>query len=105
MLVTIDAREADYYVGASWTPDGRYVVFTKGKGSQARGPRTVQVWRVAAEGGEPQRLELNADEMWWLRVHPDGNRVAYGTSKTDTEIWVMENFLPKPSASPDAKLR
>ena len=105
MLVTIDAREADYYVGASWTPDGRYVVFTKGKGTQARGPRTVQVWRVAAEGGEPQRLELNADEMWWLRVHPDGRRVAYGTSKTDTEIWVMENFLPKPSASPDAKLR
>ena len=102
-LVRMDAKEADFYVGASWTPDGRYVVFTKGQ--ESRATRKVQVWRVAAEGGEPQRLGLTVDELWWLRVHPDGRHVAFGTSKASTEVWVMENFLPKSAAAPIARAK
>ena len=98
VLVRIDAEEADYYVGASWTPDGRYVVFTKGQKGGTRATRTVQVWRVAAEGGEPQRLGLTVDELWWLRAHPDGRHVAFGTSQARTEVWLMEHFLPTAKA-------
>jgi hypothetical protein len=40
--------------------------------------------------------------LWWVRVHPDGRHVAFGTSKASTEVWVMENFLPKSAAAPIA---
>jgi hypothetical protein len=52
------------------------------------------MWRVVAEGGEPQRLDVGVDAPYYLRVHPDGRRVAIGTWAITTEIWVMENFLP-----------
>jgi Tol biopolymer transport system component len=93
-LVRIGAKEANYRVWPSWTPDGRYVLFVKGL--YGRATRNVQVWRVAAEGGEPQRLGLTVDDLWWLRLHPDGRRVAIGTWTGNIEVWVMENFLPAP---------
>jgi len=81
------------YRFCSWTPDGRYVIFaTTSKGSTPI--ENVQLWRVAAEGGEPQRLDVGVDSPYYLRVHPDGRRVAIGTWTVTTEIWVMENFLP-----------
>jgi hypothetical protein len=30
-----------------------------------------------------------------LSVHPDGQQIAFSAFKRQTEIWVMENFLPE----------
>ena len=90
-------RLLNYRVPLSWTPDGRHIVFVKGL--KGRSTRNVQLWRVPAEGGAAERLGLTVDELWWLRLHPDGRRVALGTWHTKFEIWVMENFLP-PSKKP-----
>jgi hypothetical protein len=46
---------------------------------------------------------LTVDELWWLRLHPDGRRLAIGTYKTSAETWVLENFLPKAAATTTAK--
>lgn len=102
-VVRIDPEEANHRVWPSWTPDGRHVLFARGQ--RGRPTRNVQVWRVAAEGGTPQRLGLTVDELWWLRLHPDGRHVALGTWKTNNEVWVMENFLPKPLAATGAKAK
>jgi len=91
-LVRTDNEEANYRVWPSWTPDGRYVVFAKWLRETAK--RRAQVWRVAAEGGVLQPTELTVDGLSWLRLHPDGRRIATGTQKTSAEVWVMENFLP-----------
>jgi hypothetical protein len=40
--------------------------------------------------------------MGGLRPHPDGRRLATTDFKVNLEVWVMENFLPKPAA-PGAK--
>jgi Tol biopolymer transport system component len=101
-LVRLEEEEAIYRVSPSWTPDGRYVVFVKGLRGTAK--KRVQVWRVAAEGGVPQPTELTVDGLSWLRLHPDGRRIATGTQKVNTEVWVMENFLPK-AAAPTAKAK
>jgi len=94
--------EGTSYRVCSWTPDGRYVIFaTTPKGSTPT--ENVQMWRVAAEGGEPQRLNMDVDAPYYLRVHPDGRHVAIGTWSIATEIYVMENFLPEPAAVPGAK--
>jgi len=93
-LVRID-REKEYASGASpwWTPDGRYISFLKGV--KGKSPNELQVWRVPAEGGEPQRTGLSVGrQMSGLRPHPDCRRLASNDFKVNLEVWVMENFLP-----------
>ena len=101
-LVRVDGeKEVPFQGSPSWTPDGRYVVFLKGVIGVA--PREWQLWRVAADGGEPQRLGLTVGRQTGdLRLHPDGRRVAIPDFRVDLEVWVMENFLPK-AAAPTAK--
>jgi Tol biopolymer transport system component len=99
-LVRIDGeKETPFWGSASWTPDGHYVAFLKGIKSEGKIPyeaRHWQLYRVAAEGGEPQWLGLNiAGQLTGqLRLHPDGRRVAIDDIKVNMEVWVMENFLP-----------
>ena len=75
-----------------WTPDGRYVIFGKGYNSIQK--PMVELWRISADGGEPQRLGIAMDQIAGLRVHPDGRRIAFTAGQTKSEVWVMENFLP-----------
>jgi Tol biopolymer transport system component len=92
-IIRIDAKEANMRVAPVWTPDGRSVLFAKGKRGAAT--RDVQLWRVPAEGGVPQKLDLIVDELWWISPHPDGRRIAFSDWWGETAIWTIENFLPK----------
>jgi Tol biopolymer transport system component len=78
-------------MGLEWMPDGRYVLFFRADGGKR------EYWRVAAEGGEPERLELGVMNAVELRIAPDGRRVAFTARKKTKmdEVWVMENFLPE----------
>jgi Tol biopolymer transport system component len=93
-LVRVDKEKETPFGGLpSWTSDGRYIVFLKG--AKRNYPRQWQLWRVATQGGEPQRIGLiAARQLVGLRLHPDGRRVAISDIKVDLEVWVMENFLP-----------
>jgi len=98
-LVRIDEEEVPFWGTPSWTPDGRYVAFLKGVKGEAQisyKERHWQLWRVAAEGGQPQSLGLTFTGQLTgaLRLHPDGRRVAIDDIKMNLEVWVMENFLP-----------
>jgi Tol biopolymer transport system component len=75
------------------SPDGRFVYFSKWeKGSSKSEGCTL--WRIPAEGGQPQRHDLTMDGLENLRFHPDGNRLAFNSWRFESEAWVMENFLP-----------
>ena len=93
-LVRVDQEKETPFGGSpSWTSDGRYIVFLKG--AKGNYPTEWQLWRVAVEGGEPERIGLiAARQLVGLRRHPDGRRVAISDVKVDLEVWVMENFLP-----------
>ncbi len=80
----------------TWTPDGREVIF--GKGKESLEMQTTELWRISAQGGEAQRLGLAIDGLRHLGFHPDGRQIAF-TAGTPfaAEVWVMENFLPKAS--------
>jgi tricorn protease len=92
------ARAADRRGAVAWSPDGRQLVYATPSASSAGGtPATIryELWRVPSQGGEPQPLGLTVDGMMMsLRVHPDGQRIVYATTRSSSEIWVMENFLP-----------
>ena len=103
-LVRVDGeKEIPFWGSPSWTDDGRSVAFVKGvKGKAGQ----WQLWRIAAEGGEPQPMGLIvANQLLGMGLHPDGRRVAISDVKVDLEVWVMENFLPKPGAAPSAKAK
>ncbi len=79
----------------TWTPDDRYLVF--GKEVRPGEPRPeIELWRVPATGGEPQKLDLPAlKNLENVRIHPDGRRIVFVAGEPKGEVWVMENFLPE----------
>ena len=73
-----------YYL--SWTRDGRFIIV------RARGT----LWRVPAQGGTALKLDLSIPKMEFFALHPDNSHFAITVNEgSKSELWVMENFLPK----------
>jgi Tol biopolymer transport system component len=87
----------DIRVGApfTWTPDGKYILFTMK--SPKKDNEKWDLYRIPVKGGIPEKLGLEMGGFNMnLSVHPDGRHIAFSTSEQSiSEIWVMENFLPK----------
>ena len=90
--------EANDNCGITWTPDGRYLLFGR---KIKNGDNKLELWRISAQGGEPQKTGLTFDG--WnvdVRMHPDGRRIAFASKQVDkNEVWAMENFLPAMSVA------
>jgi Tol biopolymer transport system component len=82
--------------GLGWSADGRYLFFVRANNATNRS----ELWRIAVSGGEPQALGLHVPSQF--SVHPDGRRLAFQAGDYRTEVWVLENFLPKPASAPTA---
>ena len=75
----------------AWTPDGRSVLFAR---RASPGGLKTELWSISVQGGEPRKLDLTAENMRDLSVHPDGRHIAFTAGQGRSEVWVMENFLP-----------
>ena len=78
-----------------WTADGKYIVFARMQ--SAKDDPRFSLWRVSAEGGEPQELGLGMANFENLSAHPDGVRLAFsslGPTMKLPSVWVVENFRP-----------
>lgn len=84
----------------TWTPDGRYLIFSPG------GANSTAYMRVSVEGGEAQPIGISASQdgqvqfprsFGALRVHPNGRQLVYTARGVSggSEDWALENFLPK----------
>lgn len=51
-LLRFEKEEEMWLVGVAWTPDGQYVLFPK----WLMGGKGGELWRISAEGSEPQKL-------------------------------------------------
>jgi Tol biopolymer transport system component len=91
------------YSNMSWTPDGKALIVKKNKQSPGdpygdRGPK--ELWLVSTSGGKARKLDINIDD--WdgsIRLHPDGNQIAFFTGKVSKELWALENLLPTQTPS------
>src|SRR4030042_2659088 len=82
------------FMTPAWSADGRYIYFSKRQ--KTLGPM-MDLYRLSVDGGEPQKINLAMGGIRHLRVHPDGQRIAFssmGANPEQSQVWVMENFLP-----------
>lgn len=79
----------------AWTPDGN-LLFAKGRRDLIDDP--YHIYKISRNGGPPLELGIVPESVYNLRIHPDGQRIVVGASTDTSELWVMEDFLPKPSS-------
>ena len=75
--------------GPTWAPDGKHILVAK---SLKQGS---ELWRFPIAGGQGEKLHLFPEYSWGFVMHPSGKRMAFTQSRTNYELWVLENFLPK----------
>ena len=90
--------EPEWIGSPEWSPDSRYILFWRKSGDKKKS-QPYSMWRIPAEGGEPQQTALAVESQRAFSIHPDGKRIAYTKSEKKTEVWVIENFLPKLKAA------
>jgi Tol biopolymer transport system component len=76
----------------AWAPDGSSLLFIKPLG-QTPNSKT-ELWSISVQGGEPRKLELAAEGVIDISIHPDGRHIAFTSVQNRDEIWALENFLP-----------
>lgn len=82
--------------GLDWSPDGKSLFFTPVAGDDGKNA----LWRVPASGGTAEQVGLTMPDVSALQIQPDGRRLFFVSNDTNpTEIWALENFLPKSDVS------
>jgi hypothetical protein len=79
-----------------WTRDG-HVLFTR---RVERPTVHEELWSVSADGGPPQFLNLTRDRIEYVRVSPDGGRIAFRTGRPFWDLWLMDNVLNRTTDHP-----
>jgi Tol biopolymer transport system component/serine/threonine protein kinase len=67
-------------LSATFTPDGRYVVHASDRGG------TLNLWRIPAVGGRPERITSGPGQDFDPQVSSDGKRIAFMLSLVATRI-------------------
>ncbi|MBZ5633441.1 MAG: protein kinase [Acidobacteriia bacterium] len=73
----------------SWTPDSKELVFIRSIGNANLGGDSF-MYRVAIDGGTPQRIEYTGNNPWYLDVARRGDRLAYTRLKRDINVYRAE---------------
>jgi Tol biopolymer transport system component len=88
-------QEGSATITPTWSADGRFIYFFR---PQAQFSEALwDLYRISADGGEAQKLDLTMARFRHFSAHPDGRRIAFssmGANPAQSQIWVMENFLP-----------
>jgi Tol biopolymer transport system component len=72
----------------AWSPDGKYVYFTRHTNSD------TELMRIPAVGGAIESLGLRMSMIRNLTIHPDGKHIAFaGGESNNLELWALEGFF------------
>jgi Tol biopolymer transport system component len=84
-------EKGEWLVALDWTPDGRNILFSKGKRVDEKWVESL--WNISLKGGKPQQVEMDMASIENIQIHPDGQQIAFESGRGGQEIWVIENIL------------
>src|SRR5262249_47434619 len=58
--------------GPEYSPDGKYIYF-----NSVRGAGTMQIWRMTADGKNPEQITKDDLNNWFPHISPDGQWIAF----------------------------
>ena len=83
---------AQYY-RLKWTDDGRNII-ARAVSNYDNEPS--KIWRIHVHDGNSLQLGISVPKMMSFALNPDNKNFVYSVSEeSKSELWVMENFLPK----------
>jgi len=87
---TLATLQGAGYMYLHWLPGGVLMFGKEGFPNSA-------LFRLPSTGGAPQKVGdlVSLDHVHEIRVHPDGRQMIFQSYVTHTELWALENFLPK----------
>ena len=89
-----DEEPISYYGLSSWTRDSKNVLLAKRY--EENGIMKYDLWIAPIDGSSPIKTDLSMHMINFVSAHPDGKTLAFTAGEfSKSEIWVMENFLPK----------
>jgi Tol biopolymer transport system component/DNA-binding winged helix-turn-helix (wHTH) protein len=71
----------------AWTADGREIIFSSSRGGSVN---TAMLWKIPATGGTPERLAGVGQNVFFLAIAPQGNRLAYEQRIHDTNVYRVD---------------
>lgn len=82
-------KQPEGFTGAfAWSPDGKYVYFTRRSNSD------TELMRIPAVGGSIEPLGVRMSMIRNLTIHPDGKHIAFaGGESNSLELWALDGFL------------
>jgi len=85
----------------TWSPDGKFLYYVHGTDNN------LALWRIAASGGQPERLASLAamGNINYLQVHPNGRNAVIENSAFRSEVWTLRNYLPRDKPDTASKAR
>ncbi|TVQ61978.1 MAG: hypothetical protein EA378_05805 [Phycisphaerales bacterium] len=76
------------YSHPSWSPDGRFIVYTSMQGQDPTGRRQEDVWVMDADGGMREQLTTNPSADRYPLVSPDGRNIYFFSNRgREWAIW------------------
>jgi Tol biopolymer transport system component len=67
--------------GPEYTPDGKYIYFNSVRTG------TMQIWRMAPDGSNPEQVTFDEYNDWFPHISPDGNWIVYLAFPADMDPW------------------
>jgi Tol biopolymer transport system component/DNA-binding winged helix-turn-helix (wHTH) protein len=69
-------------MGATWSPDGRYIAYSSDRGGKS------DIWLQQISGGDPIQVTKGPGQNWQPDWSPDGRYIAYRSEESDGGIYI-----------------
>lgn len=85
-----ELEQVKAFSNPSWTPDGKYILYTSMEGTDPTGRPNEDIWMMKADGTDKQQLTTNGSADRFPLMSPDGDEIYFLSNRGESwSIWRM----------------